>query len=135
MFDLLQTAPAPRREDCSQFLPMIFIFVIFYFLLIAPMRKKQKKTQEMLSKLKKGDEVITGGGIFGRITALDDERGFVILQIADNTEDQGAAQRDRRPRGRAGSNSESRQRLSREASVGARSLSRSAASSRRPNDS
>ena len=68
-----------------QFLPMIFIFVIFYFLLIAPMRKKQKKTQEMLSKLKKGDEVITSGGIFGRITALDEERGFVILQIGDNT--------------------------------------------------
>ena len=68
-----------------QFLPMIFIFVIFYFLLIAPMRKKQKKTQEMLSKLKKGDEVITGGGIYGRITAMDDERGFVILQVADNT--------------------------------------------------
>ncbi len=68
-----------------QFLPMIFIFVIFYFLLIAPMRKKQKKTQEMLSKLKKGDEVITSGGIMGRITALDEERGVVILQIADNT--------------------------------------------------
>ena len=68
-----------------QLLPMVFIFVIFYFLLIMPMRKKQKKTQEMLSKLKKGDEVITGGGLFGRVTALDDERGFVILQISDNT--------------------------------------------------
>lgn len=68
-----------------QFLPMIFIFVIFYFLLIAPMRKKQKKTQEMLSKLKKGDEVITSGGIFGRITAIDEERAFVILQISDST--------------------------------------------------
>ena len=68
-----------------QFLPMIFIFVIFYFLLIAPMRKKQKKTQDMLAKLKKGDEVITSGGIFGRVTAMDDERGFVILQISDST--------------------------------------------------
>ena len=68
-----------------QLLPMVFIFVIFYFLLIMPMRKKQKKTQEMLSKLKKGDEVVTGGGLFGRVTALDDERGFVILQISDNT--------------------------------------------------
>lgn len=67
-----------------QFLPMVFIFVIFYFLLIAPMRKKQKKTQEMLATLKKGDEVITSGGIFGRITAMDDERGFVILQVSDN---------------------------------------------------
>ncbi len=83
-----------------QFLPMIFIFVIFYFLLIAPMRKKQKKTQEMLSKLKKGDEVITGGGIFGRITAIDDERGFVILQIADNTKIKVSARRDRRARRR-----------------------------------
>jgi preprotein translocase subunit YajC len=63
---------------------MVFIFVIFYFLLIAPMRKKQKKAQEMLSRLKKGDEVITNGGIFGRITALDEERGFVILQVSDS---------------------------------------------------
>jgi preprotein translocase subunit YajC len=84
---LLQTAPAPggAAGGLIQFLPMVFIFVIFYFLLIAPMRKKQKKTQQMLSQLKKGDEVVTGGGIFGRITAMDDERGFVILQISDNT--------------------------------------------------
>jgi len=84
---LLQTAPAPASPlgALGGMIPMVAIFVIFYFLLIAPMRKKQKKTQEMLSKLKKGDEVITGGGIYGRITALDDERGFVILQISDNT--------------------------------------------------
>jgi preprotein translocase subunit YajC len=84
---LLQTAPAPASPlgTLGSMIPMVAIFVIFYFLLIAPMRKKQKKTQEMLSKLKKGDEVITGGGIFGRITALDEERGFVILQISDNT--------------------------------------------------
>ena len=86
MIDLLQNAPAPgaATNPLVQFAPMIFIFVIFYFLLIAPMRRKQKKTQEMLSKLKKGDEVITGAGIFGRVAALDDERGFVVLQIADN---------------------------------------------------
>jgi len=63
---------------------MIFIFVIFYFLLIAPMRKKQKKTQEMLAKLKKGDEVVTSGGLFGRIAALDEERGFVVLEVSTN---------------------------------------------------
>jgi preprotein translocase subunit YajC len=87
MIDLLQTAPAPggAAGGLIQFLPMIFIFVIFYFLLIAPMRKKQRRTQEMLAKLKKGDEVITSGGVFGRISALDEERGFVILQISDNT--------------------------------------------------
>jgi preprotein translocase subunit YajC len=64
---------------------MAIIFAIFYFLLIMPMRKRQKKQQQMLSALKKGDEVITGGGIFGRVAALDEERGFVILQISDNT--------------------------------------------------
>jgi preprotein translocase subunit YajC len=84
MISLLQTQPAPAGGGLLAFAPMIFIFVIFYFLLIAPMRKKQKKTQEMLSKLKKGDEVITGSGIFGRVAALDEERGFVVLQIADN---------------------------------------------------
>ena len=82
MIDLLQTPAAPGGGLLA-FAPMIFVFVIFYFLLIAPMRKKQKKTQEMLSKLKKGDEVVTGGGIFGRIAALDEERGFVVLQISD----------------------------------------------------
>jgi preprotein translocase subunit YajC len=88
MIDLLQTAPAGPGGGAGglvQFLPMIFIFVIFYFLLIAPMRKKQRKTQEMLTKLQKGDEVITTGGIFGRIRAFDEQHGFVILEISDNT--------------------------------------------------
>jgi preprotein translocase subunit YajC len=82
--DLLQTAPAPGPGGgLMQFLPMIFIFVIFYFLLIAPMRKKQKRQQEMLAQLKKGDEVITSGGIFGRIAAFDEAHGAVIIQITD----------------------------------------------------
>jgi preprotein translocase subunit YajC len=82
--DLLQAAPAPGPGGgLMQFLPMIFIFVIFYFLLIAPMRKKQKRQQEMLAQLKKGDEVVTSGGIFGRIAAFDETHGAVILQITD----------------------------------------------------
>jgi len=84
MIQLLQTAPAQGPGGLLQFAPMIFIFVIFYFLLIAPMRKKQKRAQEMLAKLKKGDDVVTSGGIFGKIDALDEERGFVVLRIADN---------------------------------------------------
>lgn len=86
MIQLLQTAPSPAggAGGLLSLAPMIFIFVIFYFILIAPMRKKQKATKEMLSKLKKGDEVVTGGGIFGRVSALDEERGFVVLQIAEN---------------------------------------------------
>jgi preprotein translocase subunit YajC len=84
MIQLLQAAPAPGMGGLMQFAPMIFIFIIFYFLLIAPMRKKQKKVQEMLANLKKGDEVVTTGGIFGRIAAIDDERGFVVLEISSN---------------------------------------------------
>ena len=85
MIQLLQTAAPQAPSGLIQFAPMIFIFVIFYFLLIAPMRKRQKKTQEMLSRLKKGDEVVTTGGIFGTVDALNDERNFVILRISDNT--------------------------------------------------
>jgi preprotein translocase subunit YajC len=85
MIQLLQTAAPQGPSGLMQFAPMIFIFVIFYFLLIAPMRKKQKKAQEMLAKLKKGDEVVTSGGIFGTIDALNEERGWVVLRIADNT--------------------------------------------------
>ena len=84
MIDLLQTAPRQPGGGLIQFLPMLFIFVIFYFLLIAPMRKKQKRQQELLGQLKKGDEVVTGGGLFGRIAAFDETRGVVILQVADN---------------------------------------------------
>lgn len=84
MIQLLQNAPSPAGGGLLSLAPMIFIFVIFYFILIAPMRKKQKKTQEMLSKLKKGDEVVTNGGVFGRISAIDEERGFVVLEIAAN---------------------------------------------------
>jgi preprotein translocase subunit YajC len=86
---LFQVAPGgapsgPAGLLQSPLIVMVFIFGIFYFLVLGPMRKKQRETQAMLSKLKKGDEVVTGGGIFGRISALDEERGFVVLQIADN---------------------------------------------------
>jgi len=74
--------PGPQSTFAA-FLPMILIFGIFYFILIAPMRKRQKKTQAMLTQLKKGDAVITNGGIYGRISALDDTTNTVILQIAD----------------------------------------------------
>lgn len=85
LLDLFQAAPQPAPGGgLIQFLPMIFIFVVFYFLLIAPMRKKQKKQQQMLSQLKRGDEVVTASGILGRIAALDDANGIIVLQIADN---------------------------------------------------
>ncbi|MEW5802774.1 MAG: preprotein translocase subunit YajC [bacterium] len=60
---------------------LILIFVIFYFLLIRPQQKQQKKMMDMRASLKKGDKVITTGGIYGVILAITDE--IVSLQIAD----------------------------------------------------
>ncbi|MBP3657667.1 MAG: preprotein translocase subunit YajC [Clostridia bacterium] len=56
-----------------QFLPMILIFVIFYFMLIRPQRKKDKEAQEMLKNLKVGDRICTIGGIYGTIVRIKDE--------------------------------------------------------------
>jgi preprotein translocase subunit YajC len=57
------------------------MFVVFYFVLIAPMRKQQKKTKELLSSLKKGDRVVTTGGIYGTLAQVEDQ--VVWLKIAD----------------------------------------------------
>src|SRR6266700_1714225 len=55
------------------FAPLIFIFAIFYFLLIMPQQRRQKKWQKMLEELKTGDKVVTSGGIRGTIVAIKDE--------------------------------------------------------------
>lgn len=64
------------------FLPLILIFVVFYFLLIRPQQQKAKAHQEFVSNMKKGDEVVTSGGIHGKITGLTDT--VVTIEIADN---------------------------------------------------
>ncbi len=63
------------------FIPLIIMFVIFYFLLIRPQQKKAKEHRDMISDLKKGDRVITTGGIYGTISSLDDISA--TLEIAD----------------------------------------------------
>ncbi len=63
------------------FIPIILMFVIFYFLLIRPQQKKQKDHRSMVSSLKKGDRIITSGGLHGRITGIDETT--LTLEIAD----------------------------------------------------
>jgi preprotein translocase subunit YajC len=65
-----------------QIMPILAIGLVFYFLVIAPANKQRKKTQEMLSSLKKGDRVMTSGGIYGTIQGVEAE--VVYLKIADN---------------------------------------------------
>ena len=54
------------------FIPLILMFVIFYFLLIRPQQKRTKEHRQMVSNLKKGDRIVTSGGIHGRITGMDE---------------------------------------------------------------
>ncbi len=63
------------------FLPMILIFGVFYFLMIRPQQKKAKEHKALLDNLKKGDAVITQGGLYGKVTSVSD--AFLILEIAD----------------------------------------------------
>lgn len=68
----------------TQLIPLLLIFVIFWFLLIRPQQKKIKAHQEMVKNLRKGDEVITGGGFYGKVTKLIDEKD-VEVEVADGT--------------------------------------------------
>jgi preprotein translocase subunit YajC len=73
---------AQQGGGLGMFLPMIIIFVLFYFMLIRPQRRQQKAHQMRLSALKSGDEVVTNGGIHGLITNVADRT--ITLKIADN---------------------------------------------------
>lgn len=76
------SSPAGTTGSSSfmSFIPLIFMFAIFYFLLIRPQQKKAKEHKALLETLKKGDQVITAGGVHGKVTAIDD--GVVVMEIA-----------------------------------------------------
>ena len=61
-------------------LPLVVIFILFYFLLIRPQQKRAKQHKEMVTALKKGEEIVTNGGLLGKVTDLDDN--FITLEIA-----------------------------------------------------
>ena len=65
-----------------QFAPLVLIFAVFYFLLIRPQQQRQKELRSMLGALKRGDRVVTGGGIVGTVTKTKDND--VEVEIADN---------------------------------------------------
>jgi preprotein translocase subunit YajC len=67
-----------------QFLPFILVFVIFYFLLIRPQSQKQKALREMIGNLKKGDRVVTSGGIKGSVVDIKEDSSSMVLKVADN---------------------------------------------------
>jgi len=75
---------AGQSDAFGFFLPMIVIFVAFYFLLIRPQQKRQKAHNELVGTLSSGDEVLTAGGVLGKITAVSEH--YVTVQVADGVE-------------------------------------------------
>jgi len=81
--DALAAAPT-ETDSLMSFLPLVLIFVVFYFLLIRPQTKRAKEHKKMVAELAKGDEVVTNGGLLGRITGIGEN--FVQIKVADNVE-------------------------------------------------
>jgi preprotein translocase subunit YajC len=79
-----QAAPAGGDSGFIGLLPIVLMFVLLYFLMIRPQMKRAKEAKAMVEALQKGDEVVTAGGVLGRITRLGD--AYVSLEIAPNTE-------------------------------------------------
>ena len=77
-------AAAGPMESAMQFLPIILMFVVLYFLMIRPQQQKAKEHKALLEGLGKGDEVVTASGMVGRITKVGDD--FVTIEIAANVE-------------------------------------------------
>ncbi len=73
---------AGGQESLMSLLPLVLIFVVFYFLLICPQTKRQKEHREMVEALKAGDEITTAGGLLGKVTEV--KENFVRVQLADN---------------------------------------------------
>ncbi|HBE79815.1 MAG TPA: preprotein translocase subunit YajC [Firmicutes bacterium] len=82
--NLLAAAAPAGNSGMIQILILVGFFAIFYFLMIMPQRKQQKQRQAMLNSLKKGDKVITTGGLHGEVIELDEED--VRLRVADKVE-------------------------------------------------
>ena len=83
-----QAAPAAANAglmgNLGTFVPLILMFVVMYFLMIKPQQKKAKEQRQMMDALAKGDEVVTAGGLLGKVVSVKDT--YVTIEIAANTE-------------------------------------------------
>ena len=77
-------AAAPQANALVQFAPLVILVVLFYFMLIRPQMKRAKEQRAMIDQLAKGDEVVTSGGLAGRITNIGEV--FLTLEVADQVE-------------------------------------------------
>ncbi|CEJ96199.1 Preprotein translocase subunit YajC (TC 3.A.5.1.1) [Caballeronia glathei] len=78
------TTASSAESSLMSFLPLILMFAVLYFIMIRPQMKRQKEHRNMLSAMAKGDEVVTNGGIVGKVTKVTD--AYVGVEIAEGTE-------------------------------------------------
>ena len=78
----MQLAQAQTQSPLVSLVPIFLVFGIFYFLLLAPMRKRQKAHAKLLGELKRGDRVVTNGGLLGEVAAVEEK--VIHLKLADN---------------------------------------------------
>lgn len=80
-----ETAPEPAPQSpFLSFMPFIFLILILYFLMIRPQQKRQKEHQRLVEELKIGDEVMTNGGIVGKITNFRKEKDTIVIKVEDS---------------------------------------------------
>lgn len=86
MFEkLAYAAQSPGGAEVNPFVsfaPLLLIFVIFYFLIIRPQQKRQRDLQKMIENLKKGDRIVTTGGVIGTVTSIQND--YVVIKVGDN---------------------------------------------------
>ncbi|MEM8487133.1 MAG: preprotein translocase subunit YajC [Bacteroidota bacterium] len=79
----LMAQPGAEPNPIATFLPLVLIFVVFYFFIIRPQRKKEDERKSMIEAVKKGDKVITIGGLYGNVTQIDESS--LLVQVDTNT--------------------------------------------------
>lgn len=75
-------APAPQGAGFMEFLPLVALLAVFYFLILRPQQKRAKEHKAMVEAMQKGDEVVTVGGVLGKVTKVGDDN--IAVEIADN---------------------------------------------------
>ena len=84
-FVLMAGGPEAGGSPVAMLVWVGLLFALMYLMLIRPQRKKQKEHNKLLTELKKGDRIVTTGGLFGNIFAIDNERDIIVLKINDTT--------------------------------------------------
>lgn len=79
-------APAPIEAAWTSLVPMVLIFVVFYFFLIRPQEKKRKAQEAFISGVKRGEEIVTNSGIYGTITKINENDNSIMLEVSKGVE-------------------------------------------------